>query len=256
MANNHVLLLGASGVTGVQFVKRVLTLAENKQPFLTLYVRNAARLQEIRSQLADPNRASKIRVVEGSLTDRTALEKALAGSNSAGPKSITFPPVSIVMSMLGAYPTLRALITRSKATPITDSFKSTLIPAMRDAGVKRILALSTPSAFKVQGEAENQPWKWWFSMLFPPLIVPEGHAEMVGIARAVSELDDGWDWTVFRVPYLSNGGDESLQAMAGELGRNGFTTNTTLDRGSLVRWLLQELDEKKWIRGAPALANP
>ena len=78
-----------------------------------------------------------IRVVEGALSDPVTLDDALKG-------------VTIVVSFLGAYPSLGAFITRDTSTPIANNLKS-VIEAMKRNGVKRIMALSTPS-YRVEGE--------------------------------------------------------------------------------------------------------
>ena len=93
-------------------------------------------------------------------------------------------------------------------------------------------------------------------------------------------LGDGVDWTVFRVPLLkgsqwdkrvtnwkgdridpvdgedntveSNGKEEVDAAWVGdEKGRDGLF----LDRSRLARWILKEMEEQKWVRLCPILAN-
>lgn len=241
------------GLSGLDFTDLVLSQAPGLK--LTLYVRNASRLPATHKE-ADP---ARIRVVEGELTDQSALEDALTDPAI---------PVEAVVSFLGAYATLSAFLLRTKTTPIADSFP-TLFAAMKNTGVKRILALSTPAwlvkdqqAGPKAAEGENVevdelPWSWWLAMKFPPLLIPQGHKEMEEIARRVVEEGEngkwGLKWTVFRVPHLNAGGaDEKVSA--GIFG-HGFVGTRELSRKSMVRWVLEEVEVGEWINKAPALGN-
>lgn len=65
------------------------------------------------------------------------------------------------------------------------------------------------------------------------------------------------EWTVFRVPLLQgkeldeNGGEVNAVYVGDKKWRDGLL----LDRGRLARWILRELEEGKWIRASPILAN-
>lgn len=245
---------GYLGISGVDFTNLVLSQPPGLK--LTLYVRNASKLPAAHKE-ADPGR---IRVVEGELTDQSALEDALTDS---------IIPVETVVSFLGAYPTLSAFLLRTKTTPIADSFPI-LFAAMKKAGVKRILALSTPAWLVKNGQGKGKaitegekieidelPWSWWLAMKFPPLLIPQGHKEMEQIGRRVSEEGQkgGWGlkWTVFRVPHLNAGGaDEKVSA--GIFG-HGFVGTRELSRKSMVKWVLNEVQAGEWIDKAPALGN-
>lgn len=125
----HVELNVVSGQSGVTFIREAFALP--KAPKLTLYVRNLSRLS---SELTSN---SNIHIVEGALSDPKSLDIALRG-------------VTIVVSFLGAYPSLYAFLARDTSTPIADSLE-TVIEAMKRNGVKRIMALSTP-VFRPEGE--------------------------------------------------------------------------------------------------------
>ena len=117
-------------------------------------------------------------------------------------------------------------------------------------------------------------WKWWLYTWLPTVAVPEANAEMREIARVVSggalgagmtrKLEEAAkrgggegevQWTVFRVPGLvggQTGGTELVRAgMFGE----GFNAGLTLTRESLVRWVMEEVEERRWIGSWPMLAN-
>lgn len=75
---------------------------------------------------------------------------------------------------------------------------------------------------------------------------------MAAIAKLVAAQDD-LDWTVFRVPHL-NDGSADLPVWAGLLGPE-YKGSLELSRPSQARWLLKEIEERAWIKGAPSLGN-
>jgi hypothetical protein len=89
-------------------------------------------------------------------------------------------------------------------------------------------------------------------LLLPAFFIPQGNAEMMAIAKAVA-AEDELDWTIFRVPHL-NEGNADLPVWAGLLGPD-YKGSLELSRGSQARWLLQEIEERAWIKGAPSLGN-
>ncbi len=120
---------------------------------------------------------------------------------------------------------------------------------MRAKGVRRILALSTPAFYVAP---EQVPWSWWFYGFLPPFAVPQGSAEMVGIGKQLAAQED-LDWTVFRVPQL-NDGAANLPVAAGLLGHD-FKGTKQLSRASMVRWVMVEMQQGAWIKGAPVISN-
>jgi hypothetical protein len=112
-------------------------------------------------------------VAKGFLIDEEALKDAMTGMDT-------------VVSLLGAPLSPSAFIWRTKTTPIADSFP-TIFRAIRAQGVKRILALSTPS-YPVSSEQKS--WTFWLLGFMPPIFVPQGNAEMVAISRNVTAQSD------------------------------------------------------------------
>jgi len=132
--------------------------------------------------------------------------------------------------------------------PIANDLK-TVLRVMKAKGVRRILALSTPS-FYVHPEIHLLYMSMY--QFIVPMFVPQGNAEMVAIATAVA-AEDELDWTIFRVPHLTEGSAD-LSVWAGLLGPD-YKGSLDLSRASQARWLLQEINERAWIKGAPALGN-
>lgn len=247
MQGHHYLLLGATGASGIEFINQMLEeAARGPIPYVTLFLRSGSESKLPSGTLQQVN----FRLVQGNLADQQAIQRALAPDGK-------FPPVTIVVSFLGAYPRLLPLFTRDKSHPIADAFSSSILPAMKANNVSRIIALSTPTGCYSAEEAKTVPWKWWFYMQMPRLLAPQGNAEMAGIANAVisaGNKDRDLEWTVFRVPHLTEGLRDA-GVVAGLLERN-YTASLDLSRGSLVKWVLKEVKEKAWIRGTPMLANP
>ncbi|KIV79769.1 hypothetical protein PV11_07313 [Exophiala sideris] len=245
MDRQHILLFGATGASGLAFLDAYSESA--RKPKLTLYIRpkSTSKLPQWATN------KSGIRIVEGNLDDEQALRTALSPSQDQ-----SFPAVTTIISFLGAYLSLQAVFTRDQSHPIADAFQRAILPAMRDCKVSRILVLSTPTAFSLPDERNKMSWKWWFYTMIPLLLAPQGNAEMKGIAEAVVRAgakDDKLEWTVFRVPHLTDD-NPPAKVIAGSLDRP-FEGGTDLSRGSLVRWVLGEVDEKNWVRRAPLLAN-
>jgi hypothetical protein len=167
--------------------------------------------------------------------------------------------VTSVISFLGAYISLTNFLTRDTSTPIADSLESTIIPAMRKAGVKRIVALSSPGGLRLPGD--NVPYgKYWLhTYVAPKAVVPAGAAEMTRIGEVVSKAGDDLNWTVFRIPNLNDGDKEGvLKVVAAENVDEEFFKEGGLDlsRTSLVKWLLKELEEGAWVHKSPVVGNP
>lgn len=170
----------------------------------------------------------------------------------------------------GAYASLTNLVTRSRVTPIGDSLPHAF-KAMRAHRVKRIIALSTPSSCVLPDDkvslscarmleatlkdlcASQWSWTWWSAITFPDVVVPQGHAEMSKIAEMVSAQDD-FDWTVFRVMFLTNGSAENTVHAASVLTPD-FPGSTTISRASFGRWVLDEIASPKHIKDKPVLGN-
>ncbi|ETN41515.1 uncharacterized protein HMPREF1541_03451 [Cyphellophora europaea CBS 101466] len=243
MTEEHLFLLGGSGETGIIFISQLIALGD-AAPLVTLYIRASGRAK----LPAGVHSNARFRVTEGELTDRKTLVKSL----SADAK---FPPVTTVISFLGAYMSLYYFLTRRKPTPIADAFNTSILPAMREAGVKRIIALSTPSGFQYPEETSKISWAWWAKIHIPRIMVPQGDAEMRDIAKAVlyaGAEDKDLDWTIYRVGYLGDANpDISIVVKETLLNFEG----DSVTRGSLSKWLLQEVEERKWLRKAPLVGN-
>ncbi|KAK5064619.1 hypothetical protein LTR84_000453 [Exophiala bonariae] len=248
----HILVLGGTGPSGTDFTD--LVLSDPSGAKITLYVRTPSKLPSEYREAADP---SRLRIVVGELDDQATLERALTEPTV---------PIDVVVSFLGPYASLKAFLLRTSSTPLADKIP-TVLAAMKHAGVRRILAISSP-AWLVQAESDDKAthphessdqmsWGWWLAMRFVAFILPQGSVEMEQIGRRVAEegMHGGWGlkWTVFRIPRLNNGPDD-LEVCAGYLGQD-FNGSKELSRKSMARWLVGELAAGEWIDKAPVVSN-
>lgn len=82
--------------------------------------------------------------------------------------------------------------------------------------------------------------------------------EVNGIGKVVTRLreeeeeEEGrLEWTVFRVPGLTKAAAGPVRA--GFIGEKG--DGLLLSRKSLAVWVLQEVEERKWVGRCPALSD-
>ena len=90
-------------------------------------------------------------------------------------------------------------------------------------------------------------------------MAPQGNAEMAKIAENVvagasaGRGEEGIEWTVFRVPHLTNNVPDR-PVWAGFVGPD-HKGSLELSRKSQARWLLREIEERQWVNKAPFLGN-
>ncbi|CZT16121.1 uncharacterized protein RCC_01962 [Ramularia collo-cygni] len=219
----HILVLGATGPSGIAFVEEALKAGHE----LTIYARNPSKLPE------DVQQNSHVQVIKGTFEDMDTATQALHTGATA------------LVSFAG--PGMPA-----KGTPVSEFYERlfSIIRNDNSTSIRRCLILATPS-FAVPEDGSS--WKWWFVVRLVKTFLGDAYAEVTGIGRVVSALPvDEIQWTIFRVPGLTNKGYLPVQAaMVGD-GKDGMQ----LSRKSNAVWVLQELQEGKWIGKAPVLSNP
>ncbi|KAK4493913.1 hypothetical protein PRZ48_015099 [Zasmidium cellare] len=219
----HLLVLGATGPSGIAFVTEALKAGHK----LTIYARNPSKLpQEVSSN-------SNVQTIKGTFDDMDAAREA------------TRTGATVLVSFAGpAVP--------NNGTPVTEFYEKLFPMILSDpqTKIKRCLCCTTPS-YKIPDDKPS--WKWWFCVLAIWLIGGSAYDEVNGIGRVVSALPlSEIEWTLFRVPALTNG--EAKPVRAGNVGEG--KDGIILSRKSIAIWVLQELQEKKWVGKAPALCNP
>lgn len=205
------------GPSGQDFVRAAL--AQNYR--ITIYARNASKL--------DQDLADKVDVIAGQLDDREGLEKAAKCG------------ATVFVSFAGP-------AKGNQGTPVTDGLKQ-LYPLLLENGFKRVLVLSTPS-YTVPEDKGGLKWKGVVMLI--KLIGGSAYEEITSFsALTASQPVDRLKWTIFRVPFLTNGAVADVTA--------GYTgdgnDSLTLSRKSMAKWVVQEIQDEKWVGKAPFLSN-
>ncbi|KAH9991049.1 hypothetical protein BJV77DRAFT_1009687, partial [Russula vinacea] len=172
----RVVILGGTGPSGILLIEEALA----SKHVVVVYARNPQKLPAHLSEHPD------ITIVKGELEDSKALDTALAGADA-------------VLSALG--PTFG----NPSGTPIARGY-SAVLDAMRRSGVKRLIALGTPS---IKDEQHDK-----YSVAYAAMVAVVSFG-----ARSRHSACEDIDWTIVRVPVLKNGGNREVRV--GYIGDDG-----------------------------------
>jgi len=208
-------LFGATGPTGKYLINEAL-----KQGYdLSVYTRDANKLKEFEG---------RIEVVIGDLKDADAIGRCVQGAEA-------------VISALGPNS-----FKSKEERPIMKGVK-TLISAMNQNGVKRLIQVSTASYRDPQDGFDLK------TRLFVALIKLMLFPAYDDI-RSTGELirNSGLDWTLVRIPNLKSAPADG-KIKTGLYGKTKLSLS--LSRGNLAKFLVDQVGDRKFIRAAPAIAN-
>jgi putative NADH-flavin reductase len=208
-------LFGATGSTGIQLIEQAL--AAGNQVFA--YARNPSKIG---------TRHERLVIVEGELSDADAIERTVSSADA-------------VISVLGPRPG-----EDRNSRPLTRGMQN-ILSAMQKTGVRRLIITSTPSASDPNDLPE---FKFKILVGLIKTMMRPAHEEIVNVARLVRESDT--EWTIVRVSIPTNNpGTGNIRA--GYLGKN--KVGTSISREDLAAFLLQQVQDKTWLRQAPAISN-
>ena len=220
----RVLILGATGGIGLLLIERALAASHT----VVVYARSPQKLPE---HYADnPN----VVLRKGELTDEAALLQALDG-------------VDAVLSALG--PAVSRGPLHPSGEPLAHGY-ALVIRAMKQIGVRRLIALGTPS---ITDPADKFSLKMSSIVTGVATLAPNAYKDVVAIGKTVRE-DGGeeLDWTIGRVPLLtSSQSEEYITGYVGD-GRTGIH----LSRAAFAVFVLDELERREWVRKAPLVCTP
>jgi putative NADH-flavin reductase len=171
-------ILGATGKTGTQ----LLDLALQNGHSVTAFVRSPQKLPQDRPGLT---------VIQGSPADVPALAKAMAGHDAI---------FSALAPRIGE--TFRA---PSKRAWTMAGYAANIVQAMKQAGVKRLLAFSSAGLFPGQ------------SLFVRMLSFPARHhmADLKAMEEAYQA--SGLEWTLLRPTWMAGGESEAYRVAEGAL---------------------------------------
>lgn len=213
MSKLKVALFGATGKTGRYLIAEALKRGID----VTVFARPSSSFEN-----------SDVRVVRGDLTDRARLEEAIRGADA-------------VLSALG--PTT---LPHPDDLPITRATDA-IISAMKQVGVKRLIAASTGTAVDPE---DGRDWKIWLPAVLIRFAMPSVYADIIGTATTIraSELD----WTMVRLALLKD------RPASGRLnvGLYGSTRHSfAISREDVASFMLDQIGTRDFVNEAPGISS-
>jgi len=200
-----------------------------------------------------------VKVIRGSLEDTNLIRQAFSVEGG----------IDAVVSALG--PPVTGF--HPKDAPIARAYER-VIEVMKEKGVKRIIVLGTASIaddldrFDLKFKAMVTTYANFFifvptqrykpsqtSLTCIPSVAtfaPYAYHDVIEIGRIFATLaNDDVDWTIARVPILTNSNQQHYRA--GYIGEH--TTGYTLSREGFGRFVLDELVNKGWVKKRPMVSS-
>lgn len=208
-----VTVFGATGHVGNLFVEEALKAGHE----IVAYVRNPKKMRI---------QNSNVSLVVGDLDNTEKIDEAIRGSDA-------------VVSVIGPLGRQDTLIFAPAYEHIIDS--------MKKHGVKRLIALGTPSVPDAHDRFNFIFWALTFGVGF---LIHKGYTDMKTLGQDIRE--SGLDWTIVRVPLLTN------RPKQGNVKVGYFGSGVTwfrLTRADFADFLVKQLADRKYIGKAPAISN-
>ena len=185
---------------------------------VTVYARNPSKISLKHNNLY---------IVEGTLADNTKIENAIKGADA-------------VISLLGP-------AGKSKGLVLSNAIKK-IIQSMEKNGVKRLIATATPS---FRDKEDKFQFGFALGAFMVKALLGDTYNDIVEIGKSISKSN--LDWTIVRLPMLSNNNKRS-KLHIGYVG-DGKTKMFSLTRENLSYFLLEQLEDRKYIRKSPVVCN-
>ncbi|GLB36516.1 putative NAD(P)H-binding [Lyophyllum shimeji] len=220
----RVLILGATGAIGILLIRQVLK--QYQSCTVVLYVRSPEKV------LDDLKANPAIVVIEGQLNNKDALTKAAKG-------------VDVVLSALG--PIVKRGPFHPSNTPLANAYLG-LIEIMHQQHIKRLICLGTVS---MTDPADKFSLAHSAMVSGVALFARNAYNDVVAIANNIRSHGADLDWTIVRVPILTD--SESEDVIAGYIGDG--KTGTLLARAGFAAFAVGEIAKKEWVKKAPLISS-
>ena len=208
-------IFGASGATGQLLTQRCLVAGHSVTALLRRPESFALR--------------DRVRVVRGSAFDAAIVRETVAGSD-------------VVLSALGAR-SLRKEDVLEHAVPL-------IVAAMKQTGVKRIIALGSAGA--LADSLKKQPaWRRWIveNIVYKTMLKWPVASQ---ISQYATLSSSGLDWTMVMPPMLTNAAGRGVYRIDGEaLPRNG----SKISREDVADFMMKQIDSREWVGKGVYLSN-
>jgi hypothetical protein len=121
-----------------------------------------------------------------------------------------------------------------------------IVAAMREHGVRRLVATGTPS---ISDPADGSDWRVGLLVKLIKMLQPAAYKALVEIGGIVrgSELD----WTLVRLPFLTNGPAVD-RINARNVGQKG---GLRLSRVNAAAFVLQQATDGRYLHKAPFISD-
>ena len=200
-------IFGASGATGQLLTQRCLAVGHSVTALLRRPESFALR--------------DRVRVVRGSAFDAAIVRETVAGSD-------------VVLSALGA----RSL----RKEDVLEHVVPLIVAAMKQTGVKRIIALGSAGA--LADSLKKQPaWRRWIveNIVYKTMLKWPVASQ---ISQYATLSSSGLDWTMVMPPMLTNARGRGVYRIDGEaLPRNG----SKISREDVADFMMKQIDSREWI---------
>ena len=218
----RLLILGGTGPSGIKMIEEALAASHT----VVIYARSPGKIPE--AITTNP----AVTVVEGQLADSEKLTEAMQG-------------VDAVLSALG--PPVEKGPFYPSGTPLAHAY-SLIIDIMKKQGVRRLIALGTPSM-----KDEHDRFSLVMSTLVSgvALFAHNAYNDVVAVGKLIRSEGAELEWTIVRVPLLTN--HENKEVVAGYVGDG--RTGTTLSRAGFAHFVVGELEKGEWCRQAPLISS-
>ncbi|MFI1212795.1 NAD(P)-dependent oxidoreductase [Streptomyces sp. NPDC020802] len=208
----RITVFGGTGPTGLLLINQALAEGHD----VVAYARTPAKLPS----------HQRLTAIQGQLDDASAIGEAVRGSDA-------------VLSVLGPG------TNKAEIPPLVSGYRS-IIAAMREHGVDRLVALGTPS---ITDPADRRELKVGLMVTGIRKFQPMAYDAIVRIGQTVR--DSGLKWTIVRVPLLTNG-PKTATVNVRAVGDKG---GARLSRTNAAAFLLQQATDSTHIGAAPFITD-
>jgi len=213
------LILGGTGPSGLEVIEEALARSHS-----LVIARSPSKLPDKVRTHPD------VSIVEGNIHDENALFTALDG-------------VDAVISALGP------VAFQPSDMPITRGYVC-LVKAMKARGVKRIVLLGTASI--PDPAHDHRTLKSILIVGAISILARSMYIDIVAYGKLfMSKVAEGLDWTIVRIPILTNGPRSSVQAGYVGDGKVGWF----LSRSDLGWFFVNEVEAGEWIGKPPMISS-
>jgi nucleoside-diphosphate-sugar epimerase len=209
----RLVVFGATGRTGRLLVRQALAVGH----WVTAYARSPGKLAIHHTRLV---------IVQGELDDAEAISRAVSGSDA-------------IISTLG--PGARQI-----GAALSNGI-GTIMHAMEDHGVQRIVMLSTVS---VRDPLDMPEWRRDTLVSLIRLLFRSSYDEILRMALVLRSSP--LRWTLVRVPILTNR-PKRERGVSGYAGAKSL--RLFISRADLAWFLLKEAEEPKFVHAAPMVST-